>query len=159
MKLPFVLVLLAAAAASTDAFQPIALPKTSVVALTAVSEDCKQGDMSAECLLSDQELKWFSGKANADRHKSDAQLALELEDAKARIKELEADLAAGKFAAGKQQEDDDCEVHDPRIECQLSDLERKWAKGQAFVENELQASLHLQNLKEKARALAQELRK
>ena len=156
MKLPFALVLLAAAAASTDAFQPIALPKTSAVALTAVSEDCKQGDMSAECLLSDQELKWFSGKAI---HKSDDQLAIELEDAKTRIKELEADLAAGKFAAGKQQEDDDCEVHDPRIECQLSDLERKWAKGQAFVENELQASLHLQNLKEKARALAQELRK
>ena len=104
--------------------------------------------MSAECLLSDQELKWFSGKA---------QLALELEDAKARIKELEATLPLE--SSPPQQEDNNCEVNDPRIECQLSDLERKWAKGQAFVENELQASLHLQNLKEKARALAQELRK
>ena len=156
MKTSFALALLAAAA-STEAFQPIASPKPSATTTSLFAkDDCKQGDMSAECLLSEQELKHFSGKANTDLHKGDAKLALELEDIKGRIQQLEADIAAGKFSNNNAE--DDCAVNDPRIECMLSDLEKKWVDGQAFVENEVMANLELQNLKDKSRALAKELR-
>ena len=91
MKRSFTLALLATAA-FTEAFQPF-VPKSTATILSAVSRDCRQGDMRAECLLSSQELKWFLGKskftpAKGDFHEGDAWLVHELEDAEARVRQL-----------------------------------------------------------------------
>ena len=132
MKRSFTLALLAAAA-FTEAFQPFATKSTATI-LSAESKDCRQGDMRAECLLSGQELKWFLGKSkfkpdNGDLHEGDAWLVHELEDAEARVRQLEAVLATEKFYAAnvnQQEEDDDCEVQDPRNDCHLSKWECQW---------------------------------